>query len=49
MPLLLKSNPDTLPVRFIEIEVHPDDSASRSYIGPDRRAMTSAQRSVGSA
>lgn len=49
MPLLLRSDPDSLPVRFIEVAAHPDDASARTYIGPDRRAPSAPQRSVGSA
>jgi len=49
MPLLLKLDPDSLPVRFIEIAVHTDDTSARTYIGPDRRSSTIAQHSAGSA
>jgi Icc-related predicted phosphoesterase len=49
MPLLLKLNPDSLPVRFIEVVVHPEDTSAHNYIGPERRAVTGAVRSAGSA
>ncbi|MDQ6738271.1 MAG: hypothetical protein M3Z30_11315 [Gemmatimonadota bacterium] len=49
MPLLLKLNPDSAPVRFIEVEAGLDDAAQRNYIGPDRRAATTPHRSTGSA
>ena len=49
MPLLLKHDPDSLPVRFIEITGHVEDTSARSYIGPDRRSLMTPQRSTGSA
>ncbi len=49
MPLLLRMNPDVLPVKFLEVAAHVDDAASRAYIGPDRRASTTVTRSAGSA
>ena len=52
MPLLLKLYPDALPVKFFEVSAHADDTTSRTYIGPERRAVTAAAaatRSTGSA
>jgi Icc-related predicted phosphoesterase len=54
MPLLLKLDPDALPVKFIEVavqhEVHSTEITSRAYIGPERRGGSStATRSTGSA
>ena len=53
MPLLLKLDPDSLPVRFIEIDVaqnsRANDVNSRAYIGPERRGGITATRSAGSA
>jgi Icc-related predicted phosphoesterase len=49
MPLLLKGDPDALPVRFIEVTAHTVDTSARNYIGPERRSPSAAQRSVGSA
>jgi Icc-related predicted phosphoesterase len=48
MPLLLKLDPGSLPVRFIEVAVHGEDTSSRSYIGPERRAVAAAQRTASS-
>ena len=50
MPLLLKLNPDSPPIRFIELAGNPDEAAARNYTGPDRRAaVTTPHRSTGSA
>lgn len=53
MPLLLKLNPDAMPVRFIEVAArhgaHSSDISSRTYIGPERRGGSTATRSTGSA
>jgi Icc-related predicted phosphoesterase len=48
MPLLLKLDPDALPVRYIDIAVRHDDASTRAYIGPDRRPISTVQRAIGS-
>jgi Icc-related predicted phosphoesterase len=53
MPLLLKLDPDALPVKFIEVaarhDTHTTEVPPRAYIGPERRSGSAATRSTGSA